>query len=110
MRLLFDQNLSHKLVPALLDVFPNAGHVRDFGLQHADDATIWDFARSQGFIIVTKDADFHQMSFVFGHPPKIVWRRVGNSRTAEVAALIRSAAAVINTFGEDFTASLLVVS
>jgi len=46
-KLLFDQNLSHRLVTTLADDFPGAGHVRDFDLQRADDATIWEFAKKQ---------------------------------------------------------------
>ena len=52
MRLLFDQNLSFKLVHALADVFPGSGHVRDFGLGTADDLSVWEFAKSRGYTIV----------------------------------------------------------
>lgn len=63
MKLLFDQNLSHRLARALADLFPDSLHVRDVGLRAADDPVVWDYARQRGFVIVSKDADFHQRSF-----------------------------------------------
>ena len=57
-KLLFDQNLSHRLVATLARQFPGSVHVRDLGLQHADDATIWEFAKADGYTIVSKDDDF----------------------------------------------------
>jgi predicted nuclease of predicted toxin-antitoxin system len=71
-RLLFDQNLSPRLVTRLAGLFPGSGHVRDVGLSRADDAGVWKFAGENGLAIVTKDGDFHQMSFVPGLPPKVV--------------------------------------
>jgi predicted nuclease of predicted toxin-antitoxin system len=35
-KLLFDQNLSQRLVATLADEFPDCAHVRDFELQRAD--------------------------------------------------------------------------
>lgn len=59
MRLLFDQNLSHRLVGQLADVFPNSLHVRDIGLAQSSDDVVWAYARANGLSIVSKDADFH---------------------------------------------------
>ena len=78
MRLLLDQNLSPRLVTGLADLYPESVHVRDVGLQMADDETIWAYAEQHGLAILSKDADFHQRSFVRGHPPKVVWIRRGN--------------------------------
>lgn len=41
MKLLLDQNLSHRLVPSLSDVCPGSVHVRDAGLAQADDEAVW---------------------------------------------------------------------
>ena len=90
MKLLFDQNLSHYLPAGLADVFPEAAHVRDFGLQAEDDQVVWDFARDRGFTIVSKDADFRQMSFLRGAPPKVVWLNIGNCSTAQAETLLRT--------------------
>lgn len=61
MKLLFDENLSHKLPPRLADLFPDSLHVRDAGMKAADDPSVWDYARTRGFIIVSKDADMHDL-------------------------------------------------
>jgi predicted nuclease of predicted toxin-antitoxin system len=109
-KLLFDQNLSHKLVAMLADVFPSSVHVRDVGLAAADDVTVWGYAAQHGFAIVSKDADFRQRSFVYGHPPKVVWLRAGNRSTAEIHAIIRAHLSDFAAFDADPTAALLVVT
>lgn len=58
MKLLFDQNLSPSLVDSLADIYPESVHVQSAGLDRADDRAVWDFARLQNLVIVTKDADF----------------------------------------------------
>ena len=65
----------------MIDIYPETLHVRDVGLESADDLEIWSYARTQGFVIVSKDSDFRQLSFTFGHPPKIAWMRRGNCST-----------------------------
>lgn len=62
MKLLFDQNLSRKLVTRLADIFPNASHVQLQGLAEKTDTEIWDFAKLNDFCIVTQDADFTERS------------------------------------------------
>ena len=42
---------------------------------------IWNYARDNGLTIVSKDSDFHRMSFVLGAPPQVIWLRVGNCPT-----------------------------
>ncbi len=89
MKRLLDQNLSPRLTRALTSVYPGSTHVRDVGQQAADDDAVWAYAAEHGFVIVSKDADFHQRSFVFGHPPKVVWIRRGNCSTAEIEEILR---------------------
>jgi predicted nuclease of predicted toxin-antitoxin system len=67
MKLLFDHNLSYKLVARLADLFPDSEHVRNVNLHEADDRTVWEYARANGFAIVSKDEDFQQLSFLYGH-------------------------------------------
>lgn len=90
MKLLFDHNLSPNLVQALTDLYPGAVHVRDVGLHKASDEDVWAYAVQQSLTIVSKDADFHQRSFLYGHPPKVVWVRKGNCSTREIEALLRA--------------------
>lgn len=110
MKLLFDQNLSHRLVLVIEDLFPGSAHVRDFDLQMADDDRVWSYAAAHDFVIVSKDSDFHQMSFVLGHPPKVIWIRRGNCSTSEVARILRSHATAIRTFKADEEAGFLALS
>ena len=110
MRLLFDQNLSPLLCESLADCFPRTIHVRDVGLQEATDTTIWAYAAQQGFAIITKDADFRQRSFLEGHPPKIVWIRLGNCSTKAIESLFRSRLTEIDKFLADPQESFLALS
>lgn len=110
MRFLFDENLSPKLVLLLADRFPNSVHVRDVGLQAADDQSVWNYAASQDFIIVSKDSDMHQRSFLFGAPPKVVWVRLGNCSTSDVVELLRRYVQTLEEFEADELASFLSLS
>jgi len=110
MKLLFDQNLSFRLVRLLADLFPDSLHVRDVGLQASDDSEIWQYAQDNSLIICSKDSDLHQRSFLFGFPPKVIWVRLGNCSTADVEALLRKYSATIKLFGEDDYASFLTLS
>ena len=89
MRLLFDENLSGRLVPLLADVYPGSAHLADAGLLGAPDGAVWDHAAAGAFVLVTKDEDFQRLSVMRGPPPKVVWIRLGNCATADVARLLR---------------------
>ena len=110
MKLLFDQNVSPWLCRALADLFPDSVHVREFGLREADDTVIWEYASRHGFAIITKDADFRQRSFLEGHPPKIIWLRLGNCSTKAIEAVLRNRVADIEEFLAHETKSLLAMS
>jgi predicted nuclease of predicted toxin-antitoxin system len=90
LRLLFDQNLSRKLVTRLANLYPNSSHVQSHRLAEETDTEIWEFAKSNDFCIVTQDADFAERSRLYGSPPKVIWLRCGNAPTAQVEALLRS--------------------
>lgn len=109
MKLLFDQNLSHRLVIELSDLYPNSLHVRDVGLKEADDQIVWEYAIQHEFTIVSKDADFHQQSFLRGHPPKVIWLRVGNCPTNVIVAMLRKHHPSILTFEQSESASFLIL-
>jgi predicted nuclease of predicted toxin-antitoxin system len=108
-KLLFDENLSHKLVGALEDLFPDSEHVRNLGLKAADDHLIWEHAKDKGLIIVSKDSDFYQRSLLFGHPPKVIWIRRGNCSTVTVEAILRMQFQAVKDFYEDTYESFLVL-
>ncbi len=96
MKLLFDQNLSRKLVTRLAEIFPDASHVQFHGLTEASDSEIWEFAKVQEFCIVTQDADFAERSRLYGSPPKIIWLRCGNAPTSRVEAILQAGAEAIH--------------
>jgi predicted nuclease of predicted toxin-antitoxin system len=106
-KLLFDQNLSFRLVGLLEDVFPGSQHVREVGLKEADDSAVWDYAKQHGFVIASKDSDFHQRSFVLGYPPKVVWIRLGNCSTRDIERLLRQYVNAIEAFNADAEAAFL---
>ncbi len=89
MRLLFDQNLSPRLVDLLSDIYPGSTHVQTVELNRASDEEVWNHARQNRLIIVTKDTDFHERSVLMGAPPKVVWVRRGNCTTAMIEQILR---------------------
>lgn len=109
MKLLFDANISHKLVERLSDLFPGSVHIRECGLSTNDDRVVWRYVLDGGFTIVSKDEDFHQMAFVHGPPPKVVWIRLGNCRTDEIERAIRQGSDHIHELADDAEASFLVL-
>ena len=88
MPLLFDEQLSEELSFLLQDVLPDSLHVRQIGAGGASDSTVWQLAKDRGCLLVTKDEDFHRLSILRGAPPKVVWLRLGNCTTEEVARLL----------------------
>ena len=98
MKLLFDENVSHRLVSDLANEYPGSAHVRSVGLRGAEDHQIWDHARMHGFAIVSKDTDFRERSYVEGFPPKIIWLRLGNCSTSEVEEVLRRNFIAIRAF------------
>jgi predicted nuclease of predicted toxin-antitoxin system len=89
-KLLFDHHVSPALVSRLRDLFPDSEHVWNVGLHEAPDIEVWWYARVHGFIVISKDADFSEISMQHGFPPKLVWLRLGNCTTDDVEDLLRS--------------------
>jgi predicted nuclease of predicted toxin-antitoxin system len=108
-RLLFDENLSFRLVPTLAEEYPDSAHVRNIGLLGAEDGRVWTYAAEHGFLLTSKDTDFYQRSLVYGAPPKVIWLRVGNAPTRAVAELLRKRRGVIEQFRDDASASFLAL-
>ena len=110
MKLLLDNNLSPRLVGLLAPEFADVVHVRALDLASAPDRLVWEFARTNDFVIVSKDADFRQMSFLFGAPPKVIWVRRGNCTTDEIGALLRHYTHEILVFERDASATFLALN
>ncbi len=109
MKLLFDENLSPRLVEILADIFPNSLHVHQASLGNVPDNKVWDYALENDYVIVTKDADFQEYSLLFGFPPKIVWIRKGNCSTSQIAQLLKIHAQQIHTLFHNPDIGILIV-
>ena len=101
MKLLFDQNLSPKLVNRVIDLYPGSDHVQSVELDCADDNQVWEHARLEKFAIVTKDEDFNNLSVVRGSPPKVIWLQLGNCTTAQVEKVLRAGFSDVVAFEND---------
>ena len=101
MKLLLDQNISYKLVKKIESIFPGTQQVRDLGLFNKPDRIIWEFAKKEGFIIVTFDSDFYDLSLTQGHPPKLIWIKSGNITTRNLQKLLNAKAPQIKNFDDD---------
>jgi predicted nuclease of predicted toxin-antitoxin system len=109
MKLLLDQNVSPKLVARLFDVFPGSSHVQQAALDTSSDDQVWQYAIANGFVIVTKDEDFHLLNVLRGSPPKVIWLQMGNCTTAQIEATLRNHLQEIEDFGTDPAAGTLVL-
>lgn len=101
MKLLFDQNISHRILNHIQDILPEAKQLRDLGLENNSDKQIWEYAKKSAYIIVTFDGDFYDFSIVWGHPPKIIWIRTYNQTTKNVGEIIRKYIDKIQDFQND---------
>ena len=108
-KLLLDENLSRTLCHQLQAAFPGTAHLSDIGLTSAPDFEVWARAQRDGFAILTKDGDFHQLSLARGAPPKVIWIRAGNVSTAELASLVRRNESVMLEFIGAEVASLMMI-
>lgn len=110
MKLLFDHNLSPRLVSRLADLYPDSNHLFNLNLDTAEDYFVWQYARNNNFTIVTKDSDFSELSLLLGFPPKVIWIRIGNCTTKNIESLIRSNAQEIDDFYRESNLGILILS
>ena len=101
MKLLFDQNISFRVVKLLREIFPEANHVNELSLQYISDKQIWNYAKENQFHIVTFDADFNDFVTLYGHPPKVIWLRLGNTSSQNLVRIITSHLNGITSFLTD---------
>ncbi len=107
--LLFDQNLSPKLIQRLGDIFPDSVHVSQVGLAEALDRAVWEYARTNNLLLVSKDADFSELGSLLGFPPKVIWIRRGNCSTDMIGQLLRENFAMIELLAQDTESNVLVL-
>jgi predicted nuclease of predicted toxin-antitoxin system len=108
-KLLLDENVSYRLVAQLQSAFPGSAHIDSVGLHAQADSAIWNFAQDNGFIIVSKDDDFCQLSFLHGAPPKVIWLSIGNAVTQTILRILIDRYSLIERFVRDPVESLLIL-
>ena len=101
MKLLFDQNISFRVVKGIRNIFPLAKQVRDLDLVNSTDREIWEFARKEGYTIVTFDSDFYDLTLILGIPPKVIWLRIGNTSTDNLIHYLKENQSIISEFAEN---------
>lgn len=82
MKLLLDENLSRRIVPMLLTDYPGSSQIALLQLEASTDRQIWEYAKENDYVIVTRDSDFHELSTLYGSPPKVIWLKTGNQSKA----------------------------
>ena len=101
MKLLFDQNISHRILKLLPEKFSNSTSVKNEKLINASDIEIWEFAKANDYTIVTQDSDFNDLNLLFGFPPKIIWIRTGNLTTKAILRILEDHYSEIEKFITD---------
>ena len=109
MKLLFDENLSYKLVERVSELYPGSVHVSQAGLRERSDREIWEFAKEHGFVLVSADSDFYERATTLGPPPQVVWLRRWTHPTRDAEALLRREAIRIAEFGQTPDLGILVL-
>jgi predicted nuclease of predicted toxin-antitoxin system len=102
-KLLFDQNISYRVIKQILNLFPEAKQTRELGLENSTDKKIWEFAKKNDYTIVSFDADFYDLVTLFGHPPKVIWLRIGNASTQNLILSLEKNAEIMKAFIMDKT-------
>jgi predicted nuclease of predicted toxin-antitoxin system len=90
-KFLLDENISRRILPALQQQFPGSTQVALLGMEQWDDRQLWEFAKANDFVIVTRDDDFRQLSQVLGFPPKVILLALGNCSNQRVLDALISA-------------------
>jgi predicted nuclease of predicted toxin-antitoxin system len=101
MNLLFDQNISFRLIKQIIDLYPNAKQVRELGLENSSDFKIFEFAKRNDYTIVTFDSDFFDLNTLHRFPPKIIWIRTGNTTTKNLETILKDKYELIKLFIEE---------
>ncbi|MEP7284106.1 MAG: DUF5615 family PIN-like protein [Rubrivivax sp.] len=102
MKLLLDENLSRRLVPALQARFPGSSQVALLGLERSTDHALCDYAAQHGFVICSKDDDFQRLVAARGYRPRLVHVALGNESNERVlAGLLAAADGIAAAFTDD---------
>jgi predicted nuclease of predicted toxin-antitoxin system len=106
-----DENLSRRLVPFLQHDFPGSSQVVLLGMESATDKEVWLRAKVDGYVVLTRDADFQELSLVWGSPPQVVRLRTPNqTRAAVLKLLLENKAAIFAALVVDGVASIELIA
>ncbi|MBB34191.1 MAG: hypothetical protein CME88_05035 [Hirschia sp.] len=106
---LIDENLSWRLVRLIEQEFPDCRHLSSCGLMTARDEDVWAYAKANGFVLLSKDDDMQELVERHGAPPKLVWLKLGNVSTSQIAQVMLSRANDIRDFLQSPSGQLLVL-
>ena len=110
MKLLLDENLSRRLVAFLQHDYPGSTQIVLLGMESASDKAVWQKAKEDGYVIVTRDADFQELSLVWGQPPKVIrLKTLNQSRAATLRVLMENRDAITESLITDGLASVEIV-
>jgi predicted nuclease of predicted toxin-antitoxin system len=109
MKLLFDQNISPKILKLLPSQLSNSQQVRFVGLENSSDMEIFQYARKNNYTIVTFDSDFIDLNGVYGTPPKIIYLNTGNLTTKNISVLLIKNILRISSYLESETDEILEI-
>lgn len=98
LQLLFDENISYRIIRKIAHLYPNSEQVKRLGLLGRKDGLIWEHAKRHNFTIVTHDEDYDELSALQGMPPKVIWLRTGNITTDDLANLLKKHSDTIEEF------------
>jgi predicted nuclease of predicted toxin-antitoxin system len=63
--------------------------VRELGLREATDQEIFQAARRENAVVMTKDSDFVLLLDKFGPPPQVIWVTCGNTSNARLKEILK---------------------
>ncbi|MDP1650180.1 MAG: DUF5615 family PIN-like protein [Rubrivivax sp.] len=109
MKLLLDENLSRRIIPALQVRFPGSSQVALLGLERSTDAELCAFAAAGGFVICSKDDDFQRLVAARAYRPKLVRVAMGNVGNERILAALLSGADVIEAALADPATGVVVL-
>jgi len=106
-KLLFDNNISHRVIAQIQDIFPNTNHVMLENLDESSDYEVWEFAHKNSYTVVTKDSDFNDLVIFRGIPPKVIWIKIGNCRVSQIVHLLKANEKLIKSFMDEPKSAIL---
>ncbi len=109
MKLLLEENLSSQIVRKIIDLYPDSAHIKNLALKNTDDSIVWEYAKTNNFVIVSKDADFYQRNLLYDQSPKFIYLWIANSPTVEIVEILRDNFDTICQFESSKSASILVL-